>query len=283
MPLLILASLLLHLALILGAIRLVPRAAARPADSPPLIVEQWYPDGPGKPVARAAAGPVARPAGRKEGSGAAVAPSKAPKRDEARLSPAGAVGGARQLEPAAVKPAYSGAQPASVAAGSSAPATVPLSGQGLATVPAAGEGRATVHLAGEGRSGSAAGFPGGVAKREGNLGPARASGPAAASPGIAEHRKGDYQARLNRLIEAHKEYPATCRRKGVEGSCQRRFVLTRDGSLKKLESLSHCGHPFLDEAATRAITSVGKFPRLPVEFDGAEATFVVSITFKLSD
>ena len=94
--------------------------------------------------------------------------------------------------------------------------------------------------------------------------------------------RGAYQAKLKSLVEAHKEYPLAARRSGREGSCQRRFVLGRDGSLKRVESLSSCGHPFLDSAATQAIIGVGTFPPLPEEYSGAEERFTITITFTLT-
>jgi len=87
---------------------------------------------------------------------------------------------------------------------------------------------------------------------------------------------------LKRIIEAHKEYPLASRRKEEEGSCQRRFILSRDGALRNVETVTRCGHPFLDDAATRAITSVGKFPPFPAEIEGDEASFTVTLTFSLS-
>ena len=111
------------------------------------------------------------------------------------------------------------------------------------------------------------------------------AGPAAASsPGKAgAHRelRGNYQALLKRLVEAHKEYPLAARKSGREGSCRRRFLLRRDGSLQQVESLSSCGHPFLDAAATRAISSVGAFPPVPAELS-PEEPFEVTITFALA-
>ena len=95
-------------------------------------------------------------------------------------------------------------------------------------------------------------------------------------------RRAAYQALLRRLIEAHKEYPLASRKSRREGSCQRRFVLDRAGSLKHIETISSCGHVFLDEAATRAIASVGTFPPLPDAFKGAEEVFTITMTFSLA-
>jgi len=95
-------------------------------------------------------------------------------------------------------------------------------------------------------------------------------------------RRNTYQALLKSIIEAHKRYPLAARKSGREGTCKRRFVLGRNGSLINVEALSSCGHAFLDESATRAITEVSSFPPLPDEFKGTEATFTIDITFKLN-
>jgi protein TonB len=94
--------------------------------------------------------------------------------------------------------------------------------------------------------------------------------------------RSEYRALLKRLIEAHKEYPLAARKAGREGGCQRRFVVSRTGRLTRVETVSSCGHAFLDEAATRAITAVGQFPPLPDEFKGSEETFMITMTFTLA-
>jgi TonB family protein len=111
--------------------------------------------------------------------------------------------------------------------------------------------------------------------------PAEPVSGSASRTGTASARRSAYQARLKSLVEAHKQYPLAARSSGREGSCQRRFVLGRDGSLKRVEELSSCGHPFLDAAASRAITGVGKFPPLPEEFPGPEEGFTITMTFTL--
>jgi len=91
-----------------------------------------------------------------------------------------------------------------------------------------------------------------------------------------------YQSQLKRLIEAHKVYPLAARRSGREGSCLRRFTLGRNGAVKRVDAVSSCGHPFLDEAATSAITAVGTFPPLPDVFAGTEEAFTITMTFTLA-
>lgn len=140
-------------------------------------------------------------------------------------------------------------------------------------------------VGGTGRGGSGAGSGSGVgagAARGGGTGGTHGGGVTPASSQGGVQRRAAYQALLRRLIEAHKEYPLAARKLRQEGSCQRRFTLRRDGSLAKVESLSSCGYTYLDDAATRAITTVGTFPPLPEEFTGAEAAFTIPITFTLS-
>ena len=129
------------------------------------------------------------------------------------------------------------------------------------------------------------GGSGAVSGRHGGGGPGAARGTGAPAFGTAQaagHQRTAYQELLKRLVEAHKEYPLAARRSRKEGSCQRRFVLSRSGVLRQVEALSSCGHAYLDDAATRAIRAVGAFPPLPDEIAGAEASFTVSITFTLA-
>ena len=155
-------------------------------------------------------------------------------------------------------------------------------------------GNSANSAAGTDAKGARANFPGSTpgvtGARAGAAGAltVRGAGRSSGVPGVAirgeggSPGRGAYQAKLKSLVEAHKEYPLAARRSGREGSCQRRFVLGRDGSLKRVESLSSCGHPFLDSAATQAIVGVGTFPPLPEEYPGAEEGFTITMTFTLT-
>ncbi|MDA8428546.1 MAG: TonB family protein [Geobacteraceae bacterium] len=127
-------------------------------------------------------------------------------------------------------------------------------------------------------SGSAAGRPA-PAGRETSP---RSDGTGTRTEVAAQQQRDAYQRLLERLIDTHKEYPLAARRLRREGSCRRRFVLARNGSLIGVEALTSCGHPFLDEAASRAISAVGTFPPLPGVFKGAETTFTITMTFTLA-
>jgi protein TonB len=132
--------------------------------------------------------------------------------------------------------------------------------------------------------GSSGGGPAALGRQGGGAaGTAGRSASPSNGGGVPSAGLGAYQALLKRIIEAHKEYPLAARRMRQEGSCLRRFTISRGGSLKKVEPLSSCGHPFLDDAATRAITGAGTFPPLPDDFRGEEATFTISIKFTLEN
>ncbi|MBJ6725296.1 energy transducer TonB [Geomesophilobacter sediminis] len=138
---------------------------------------------------------------------------------------------------------------------------------------AEGTGNGVGAPAGSGASGARG------ARDDGGKGGAGGRDARGASGGTGRGR--DFPLILKRLIEAHKQYPVAARRGGREGSCQRRFVLSRNGTLQSVEEVSSCGHPFLDAAATRAITSIGKFPPIPADYPGSDAAFTVTLNFSL--
>ncbi len=135
-------------------------------------------------------------------------------------------------------------------------------------------------VGGSGGTPNSAGTGDGAAVRSAGGGSGGSGGSGTLSAAAAA-RRGAYEALLKCLIEEHKEYPRAARRTRQEGTCLRRFTLGRNGSLKRVDPLSSCGHAFLDDAASRAITAVGTFPPLPEDFKGTEATFTVSIKFTL--
>lgn len=140
----------------------------------------------------------------------------------------------------------------------------------------------TPQHAAAGAPGAAGGGTGIASKAAGGEG-IKAGAAGVGRTGAGSARRGSYQGQIKALIEAHKKYPVAARKLGREGRCERRLVLARDGSLKQVETVSSCGHPFLDAAATRAITDVSKFPPLPDEFGAGQESFTVTMSFSLSD
>jgi TonB family protein len=308
------ASLLVHLALMFAVVYGGRREVPTLPQSPPIMVD-LEPGGRREPAASSAAAPPQGWGGLP--AGAPATPVQSPATGAAAAVPAltGGAGSAPitqvsggasragasvRTSPESGAAATPGSEAsrarvqASTAASASAPASanVPASVSAAAAREAKNAAGATGKLAGGAGSPSAAG-PGVGSSDAKAAGAGSAVGPSIARPdrspisapagdGAAAARRGLYQAQLKKLVEAHKEYPVSARKLGREGSCLRRFVLGRDGALQRVESLSSCGHPFLDGAATRAITAVGKFPPLPEDFGGAAESFTVTMTFTLA-
>ena len=162
-----------------------------------------------------------------------------------------------------------------------APLAPGVTGGGEVSVRTLGGGQGAGRGSGTG-SGTGGAPVTGATRHEGGAPGAAAGNSPGGGPAASLSRRAAYQALVRRLIEEHKEYPLAARRARREGSCERRFVLDRGGAVRRVEALTSCGHPFLDEAATRAVTAVGVFPPLPDAFPGTEAAFTVTISFTLA-
>jgi periplasmic protein TonB len=257
---LLIASLLLHLAILIALSGSYRRMPADHRQSLPMSVD--YLDS-AAGTERSLQNPSTRIA--------------APKR-VTPISPPVHVPKQRPVMPAGVTPS----KPVGGTAPTPVPGIVPLAPVGTVSTEMAVGPVDSGTLKGRGSASDAKGGSGVGSVHHGG-GPGVAQSTGASVPGQARVAgPGDYRALLKRLVEAHKEYPLAARRSRQEGSCQRRFVLNRSGTLTKVEALSSCGHAFLDDAATRAIRAVGAYPPLPDEIAGNEASFTVSITFTLS-
>jgi protein TonB len=93
--------------------------------------------------------------------------------------------------------------------------------------------------------------------------------------------RSDYLALCRRLIENNKTYPLMARKGRIEGAALVRCVLERTGALKSSVVSKSSGSGLLDNAALRAVLSVGRFPPLPPELPGPELVLDIPITFRL--
>lgn len=105
--------------------------------------------------------------------------------------------------------------------------------------------------------------------------------PARSGADQASLRAG-YMHRCRKLIEHHKEYPVMARRGRLEGTVIIFGTLTRGGSLRHCIIKRSSGSGLLDNAAVRAVQSVGQFPPMPAELHGSELTFELPISFSLT-
>ncbi|WP_136515992.1 energy transducer TonB [Geomonas edaphica] len=250
---LLLLSFLVHLFLLYGAGRLWQREGVREERNRQAVVAYLDLGGAEKaPAPGRATFPVSPVPLARRAAPAAMPPVVGPSATASRTEP---------VSPAA--PPRTSASPVVPVVGAPAGALHPAAGSGCA---AAG---ATIEADNRGMGSGRGPFA------------APAAAPASSGQGAGREVRGGYQALLKRLVEAHKEYPLAARKSGREGSCRRRFMLRRDGSLKSVEPVDSCGHPFLDAAATRAISSVGAFPPVPAELSPDEP-FEVTITFALA-
>lgn len=276
MPRLLAASLLLHVLLILLVGRTLQHPHAAPAVIQAMLVEPVeISSGQGVPVPEAAAPAVRKETGAVKGKAAhsaAILPRSATKLP---VRPAAENKAVRQ--PVGDKPAQFTASPAPRVE------TVPPGGMGAHTAAPRERTSPPGASAGNGPGAAAAGKVGLPSTEGGHAAGKTTAAVKPTSSGASTAKKENYQAVLKRLIESHKKYPVASRRRHEEGSCQRRLVLGRDGALRQVESLTRCGYPFLDEAATQAIVSVGKFPPLPDEIEGTEVSFTIKITFALTN
>lgn len=92
-----------------------------------------------------------------------------------------------------------------------------------------------------------------------------------------------YARDASQLILERLVYPEDARRQEVEGRAQIRLVIARDGTLVSHEILRGTGHAGLDQAVSRAVTEVARFPRLPRGYREPRLNFVVSVRFTLQD
>lgn len=99
-------------------------------------------------------------------------------------------------------------------------------------------------------------------------------------PGTGSARS-DYLALCRRLIENNKDYPLMARKGRIEGTVLVRCVLECTGKMKSSGVSKSSGSGLLDNAALRAVLSVGQFPPVPPELPGSELVLDIPITFRL--
>ncbi len=65
---------------------------------------------------------------------------------------------------------------------------------------------------------------------------------------------------LRRHLEAHKFYPASARRRGIEGDVKVGFNLDKQGRADRISILTGSGHAVLDRAALKTVVEAQPFP-----------------------
>jgi len=98
---------------------------------------------------------------------------------------------------------------------------------------------------------------------------------------IAKARKR-YEDYLLERIHKAKFYPMEARRMEQEGVVRIKFILSREGDLiSRVEVISPCRYPVLNDAAQKTVYAAAPFPEFPVEMKEQERVFTLDIDFNL--
>jgi len=92
----------------------------------------------------------------------------------------------------------------------------------------------------------------------------------------------EYVSRIRDLIDRQKEYPLMARKSGAEGTVYIKFVISRDGRLKRAEVSRSSGRRILDNAAINAVNRVNRFPAVPESMEEAELNFELPLAYKIA-
>lgn len=112
-----------------------------------------------------------------------------------------------------------------------------------------------------------------LAKQQTGDNPTRAGG-----AGTTASRR-DYLALIRRVLDHHRHYPETARRRRIEGTVKVQFAINDSGNVAGFHITRGSGSDILDHA-TRTLFNQLRFPPLPPVF-GHELSLVVPISYRL--
>jgi protein TonB len=90
-----------------------------------------------------------------------------------------------------------------------------------------------------------------------------------------------YEQVLAAWLDRHKYYPASLRRRGLEGEGVLRVALSRDGRVLDLESFEAMPDALLDRVAMDWVRRADPFPAVPEEIPGDEYSIRFPVRFSL--
>jgi protein TonB len=115
-----------------------------------------------------------------------------------------------------------------------------------------------------------------VAKPESHSAPDQAGAGAAAAAVRVR-----YEQALAAWLDQHKYYPASLRRRGLEGEGVLRVRLARDGHVLTLETFSALPDPLLERVARDWVRRADPFPAVPQEVAGMDYSVRFPVRFRL--
>ena len=103
------------------------------------------------------------------------------------------------------------------------------------------------------------------------------------TPRLAEETGAwaDYAARLQAWLQKYKEYPASARFRGQEGTVSLYLVIDRKGLLRNYRIERSSGYHLLDRAAVAMIKRAQPLPWIPDNLDGTQVVLLVPVQFVL--
>ena len=90
-----------------------------------------------------------------------------------------------------------------------------------------------------------------------------------------------YEQALAAWLDQHKYYPASLRRRGLEGEGVLRVRLARDGHVLTLETFSALPDPLLERVAMDWVRRADPFPAVPQEVAGTDYSVRFPVRFRL--
>lgn len=103
--------------------------------------------------------------------------------------------------------------------------------------------------------------------------PARVDGPAVSAGVILAIRQ---------QLARYQAYPASARRRGLEGAATVRFVISRGGELMDAELLQSSGSRHLDQAAMKLVSDAAPYPPLPGVIGASRLEVKIPIEYRLT-
>ncbi|MEM1088841.1 MAG: TonB family protein [Pseudomonadota bacterium] len=87
---------------------------------------------------------------------------------------------------------------------------------------------------------------------------------------------------IRQQLARYQAYPASARRRGLEGAATVRFVITRSGRLVDSELMESSGSRHLDQAALKLVSDAAPYPPLPAAVSAARLEVKIPIEYRLA-
>jgi protein TonB len=106
-------------------------------------------------------------------------------------------------------------------------------------------------------------------------------GPAAGGSGTSGPLTVAYEQTLAAWLNTHKYYPASLRRRGIEGEGKLRIRIARSGHVLSVDIAAAFPHPSLEAISEDWVKRAEPFPPVPAAIPGDNYVFVVPVGFRL--